>query len=386
MKKNLTKLLAVSSLGLLLLPACKKDGGLAVSNGGKAGTLSSSVTALPLDKSKLNDTTSVVTFSFSKANYGYSAAVTYTLQIDVPADNWKSPTSETLAPKVFSQGFSTANFNNLVLKLNVPAGVATPIVVRVQQSLSGSIAPIYSNTLNLSVTAFNLTSWVYVPGAYEGWSNPGPQEDSLLSATGNGVYTGIINFPSGGSQFLILPPNGSTAGIPVGKGLWSYKYATTDNPGTGTTATYSTEYVANGGNNFQVPSAGGYYLVTLNINTNQLTIVPADFYTIIGSAPPGSAWNNDYPMKFINDGTNTWLATGVAMTVGEFKFRQDDQWGSSWGPNGTPNMCTDSSPTGDGNLQITTAGNYNLTFIQPATAVGSGVSPLTTTSYTATPQ
>src|ERR1700744_3891033 len=105
MKKNLTKLLAAGSIGLLLLPACKKDGNLVTSNGGKPGTLTASVTTLPLDKSKVSDPSMVVSFSFTNANYGYNAAVTNTLQIDVPGDNWQNPASVVLATKVTSQGY-----------------------------------------------------------------------------------------------------------------------------------------------------------------------------------------------------------------------------------------------------------------------------------------
>jgi hypothetical protein len=372
MKKNLTKWLAVSGIGLLLLPACQKDGNLVKSNGGKAGTLTASVTTLPLNKNMLSDTTTVIKFSFTKANYGYSAAVTNTLQIDVPSDNWKNPTSATLVNGVYSQGFNTADFNNLILKLNVPAGVATPIVARIQQSISSSIAPIYSNTLSLNVTAFNLTSWLYITGAFANWENPGPLEDSLVSVTGNGVYVGIINFNatgSGNNQFLVLPVKN-----------WNNKYATSGTSTPSTTVTY------NASNNFNAPTANGQYLVTVNLNANTISIVPADYYTILGSAPPGTAWNNDVTMKFINDGSNTWIATGVSMTVGEFKFRQDDAWGLSWGPNGTANQCTSGTTTGDGNLQITAAGTYTVTFIQPPTATGSGVAPLVTTSYTAVKQ
>ncbi len=372
MKKNLTKLLAVGSLGLLLLHACKKDGNLVTTNGGKAGALTASATTLPLDKTKINDTSTVINFSFTKANYGYNAAVTNTLQIDVPGDNWANPTSATLGIGVYSQGFSTAAFNNLVLKLNVPAGVATPIVVRVQHSISATVAPVYSNVLTLTVTAFNLTSFVYVPGAYEGWNNPGPQEDSLVSVTGNGVYVGIINFTAGNNQFLIVPVLGS----------WANKYATTGSPGTGTSATYPTEYVTGGGNNFYAPTAAGQYLVTLNTNSNQLTIVPADFYTVIGDAAQG--WSTDVPMKYINDGNGNWTVTTALVSTGSFKIRQDAGWSYSWGiPNsgssgaGVANTLNDTS---NGNIPVAANGNYAISFNALASPFGS--TPPATTTYT----
>jgi hypothetical protein len=195
----------------------------------------------------------------------------------------------------------------------------------------------------------------------------------LISVTGNGVYVGIINFSAGNNQFLITPAKN-----------WNNKWATSApaaNP-TGTSVTDAVVY--NGPNNFYAPVAAGNYLVTLNTNTNQITIQPADFYTIIGSAPPGTAWNNDYPMKYLNDGSGNWVATNVPMIVGEYKFRQDAQWTNSWGPTTTAGTATDNGPTGDGNLQLTTAGNYNLTFTMPATAYGT--KPPDTAPYTAVKQ
>jgi len=377
MKRILGKMIALSSIGLLMLPSCKKSGDLVVSNGGKAGTLSASVTTLPLDKTKLNDTTSVINFSFTPPNYGFTAAVSNTLQIDIPSDNWKNPTSATLSTKVYSQGYSTAVFNNLLLKLNVPAGVATPVEVRVMHSVSAQVAPIYSNVLTLTVTCFNLTSWVYVPGAYEGWSNPGAQEDSLVSVTGNGVYVGIINFPgsaNGGNQFLVVPVKN-----------WNNKYATNDNVNPGaTTASYSVTY--DGNNNFAAPTTAGYYLVTLDINKNTMTIVPADFYSVIGDAAQG--WGTDVPMKYINDGNGNWAVTLPLVSTGSFKVRQDDGWTNSWGiPNagsagaGVANTLNDSS---NSNISIAASGTYTVTFNAPATPYGTA--PLATTTYTVTKQ
>jgi len=372
MKTVLTKFLAISCIGLLMLASCKKEGTLVKSNGGKPGDLTANTTNLALSKAMVNDTTKVIKFDFTKANFGYSAAVTNTLQIDAQGDNWANPTSFTLPVGTYSQGFSTFDFNNLVLKLNLPAGVASGINVRISHSLGVNVPAVYSNTLALTVTPFNLTSWVYVPGAYEGssWPNPGPLEDSLISVTGNGVYTGIINFSAGNNQFLIVPAKN-----------WNNKWATPDGPSVaGPSSTYSVAY--NGSNNFYAPTAAGQYQVTLNTNTNQLTIVPVDFYSIIGSATPGGDWSTDMFLKFINDGSNTWTGT-FTLLAGEFKFRQSGQWTNSWGipkpgeaGDGVPNTLND---TKNNNIPVT-AGTHTVTFVQAPTPLGT--TPTVTTTYT----
>ena len=363
MKTVLTKILALSSVALLMLPACKKNEALVTSNGGKAGALTASVTSLPLDKTKLADPTPVINFAFTAPNYGFTAAVSNTLQIDLPGDNWKNPTSATLGTKVYSQGYNTADFNNLILKLNVPAGVATPVVVRVMHTISTSVAPIYSNVLSLTVTAFNLTSYVYVTGQFSGWENPGTQEDSLVSVTGNGIYVGIINFTAGNNQFLILPVKN-----------WNNKYATSGTSTPSSTVTY------NASNNLNAPTVAGQYLVTFNLNAGTISFALADYYSVIGDAALG--WSTDVPMKYVNDGNGNWTVTTMLSSTGSFKVRQDDAWSNSWGiPNastagaGVANTLND---TKNSNITVPTSGTHTVTFNMPATPFG-------TTQYTNLP-
>jgi len=368
MKTVLTKFLTLGSVALLMLSACKKDGNLVTSNGGKAGALSASATTLVLDKTRLTDTSMAIKFNFTAPNYGFSAAVTNTLQIDVPSDNWKNPTSVTLGTKVYAQGYSTSAFNALLLKLNVTAGVATPVQVRIQHIISASVAPIYSNTLSLTVTAFDLTSWLYITGAFSGWVNPGPAEDSLVSVTGNGVYTGIINFNAtggGANQFLVLPVKN-----------WNNKYATNDSSTPSSTVTY------NASNNFNAPVANGQYIVTVNLNSNTISFALADYYSVIGDAAQG--WSTDVPMKYINDGSGNWTVTTTLVSTGSFKVRQDDAWTFSWGiPNagsagaGVANTLNDTS---NGNIPVAVSGTHTVTFNAPLTTFGT--TPLVTTTYT----
>jgi hypothetical protein len=363
MKTLLTKFMALSSIGLLMLSACKKDDAIVTSNGGTPAMLTASATTLVLDKTKLTDPTPAVTFNVTATNYGFSAASTNTLQIDVPSDNWAKPASVTLGTKVLSQGYSTADFNALVLKLNLPAGVASQVSVRVVNTLSANVAPVYSNTLTLTVTPFNLTSWVYVVGAYQGWNANGP--DSLISVTGNGVYTGVINFTAGNNQFLILPQKGS----------YNNKYATNDNGPVNTTVAVGAN------NNLYAPSTAGYYLVTLNTNSNTISIVPADYYSVIGDAAQG--WSTDVAMKYTNDLNQDWVVTLPLVSTGSFKVRQDDAWTWSWGiPNsgtagaGVANTLNDSS---NGNIPVPVSGNYVVSFSQAPTAFGA--TPSVTTTY-----
>lgn len=370
MKKILTKFIALSSIALFMLSACKKDGVQVTSNGGKPGALTASTTTPALDKTKLADTTKIINFTFTAPDYGFSAAITNTLQIDAAGDNWANPKSVTLGTKIYKQGYSTADFNSLLLKLNLAAGVKSQVNVRIVHSVSASVTPVYSNVVNLTVTPFNLTSWVYVVGQFNGYSTATP--DSLISVTGNGIYTGIINFPAGNNRFLILPAKN-----------YSNKYATTQSPNTSAPSlSYSTEYVTGGGSDLYAPAAAGQYVVTLNANTNNISVAPADFYSVIGDAAQG--WGTDVAMKYINDGNGNWTVTLPLVSTGSFKIRQDNAWSFSWGiPNagsegaGVPNTLNDSK---NGNISVAASGTYTITFNAPLTPFGA--TPPVTTTYT----
>lgn len=368
MKKVLTKFLAISSVALLMLSSCKKSDTLVTTDGGKPGTLTASTTTLVLDRTKLTDTSAAIRFSFTAPQYTFSAAVTNTLQIDAAGDNWKNPTSVTLGNKVLTQGYSTTAFNALLLKMNLPAGTASAVNVRIQHALSPT-EMVYSNVVALTVTPFNLISFVYVTGAFSGWVNPGAAEDSLVSPTGNGVYTGIINFNatgSGANQFLVLPVKGS----------WTHKYATNDSSTPSSTITYDAP------NNFNAPAANGQYLITFNLNTNTISFEKVDYYSLIGNDFTGQNWDTDNWMKYVNDGNGNWVLTipMIAPSGGGFKIRQDGAWSNSWGLSSTPGVLTDAS---GGNITISAAGTYTVTFNMAPSAFGSPA--VTLAPYTITP-
>jgi starch-binding outer membrane protein SusE/F len=372
MKKILTKFLAIGSIALFMLPSCKKDGALVTSNGGKPGALTANVSTLVLDKTKLNDTTKVINFTFTKPDFGYSAAVTNTLQIDISGDNWVHPASATLGVKTLSQGYSTGDFNALLLKLNLVGGVTSQVQVRVQHTLSADVAPVYSNVLSLTVTPFNLSSWLYVVGQFNGYSATAP--DSLLSATGNGIYTGIINFPVGQPRFLILPAKS-----------YDNKYATNASPVTsGTSVTYPVVYVASGGSDLYSLDAGGQEIITLNTNTNTITITPANYYSVIGTVTPGGDFSSDVDLKFVNSTNQDWEAV-IPMTYGTFpggfKIRQDHDWQDSWGTIASPDGISLTDASG-GNIPVPSSGNYKVTFTIPVTTYSLGTAAAATATYT----
>ncbi|MDN3587844.1 SusE domain-containing protein [Pedobacter aquatilis] len=326
MKSIFLKSLAFSIIALSLW-SCKKDETRAIATSGSGGALQTSATSVVLDKSKL--TATVVTFSLTDANFGYQAAVSNTLQLAVKGTNFAAPKEVLLDAKTTSKAYNGLDFNNLLLSLGISTTTNTDVEFRIKSSISTTASPAYSNVVTINSKPFPLTAWIYVPGNYQGW-NPA-SADSLVSITGNGVYSGVIKFD--GQKFKITPAK-----------KWDVAYG---DAGGGKLST-------SGGDINSVTA--GFKLLTVDLNTFVYTLADADYWSIIGNAIPGSNWSVDTDLKPTNDGNNTWTAT-VALTPGAFKFRKNHDWGTSIGNNGA-------------DITVATAGNYKLVLTVSADGKG----------------
>ena len=257
MKTVLTKLLAISSVTLLMLASCTKNDPKVVSNGGTPGVLTTSTTTVVLDKANATDTaTKLITFNVTAPKLNFKTSITNIIQIDSVGDNWKNPASIAFPTGSLTAGVNTADLNTALLKI-VPGGVTSNVNVRVEHALSAEYG-IYSNVVALTVTPYSLASYIYIVGDFQGWNSGSP--DSLVSVTSNGVYTGTFAFNTGNNQFLILPAKN-----------FNNKYATTQ----ANTVVPSTTVTYNGPNNFYAPAPSGNYTITFNLTALTINIVAA---------------------------------------------------------------------------------------------------------------
>ncbi|WDF80181.1 SusE domain-containing protein [Mucilaginibacter sp. AW1-7] len=327
MKKNLNRVLAIGSITLLMLTSCKKDESnkVVASSNTKAGTLSASETTLVLTKANQDKT--AITFTLQSPNYGFSAAVTNTLQISASSD-FSSPKEVAIGTKVTTKSYTVLDFNAMILALNLSTGVNSTVQARLKTQLTGATAtPIYSNVVTLNVTPYALISFLYVPGAYQGWK---PETaDSLQSATSNGVYTGVINFTAGNLEYKITPAK-----------VWTNSYGITS----AGVVTY------NGGDNFKVPSAGSYFL-TLDLNKNTM-VAKQTLWAVIGDATPGG-WGGDTDLQFSN-ATQQWIGTIALIGGKQLKFRLNHDWGVNFGATGSTLVA------GGDNINVSASGTYKV--------------------------
>ena len=327
--------------GLLAFASCKKDEARAIAKVGSSASLSASSTTLVMDSTK--STSDAVTFSWTAASYNYSAVVTYSLEFDVPTDSFASPTSVSIGSNVLSKTYTVADFNKLAYQtLHLAANVASAVQVRVKSSVNqttgsaSSLATTYSDTLNLTVTPYQIIivyPLLYVPGDYQGWSPA--SAPSLASVLSNNSYSGYVYFPSAAPLFKFTS-QADWNGTNYGKGASAGTLSTT-------------------GDNLTL-TAAGYYLLTAN--TSSLTWSSlATTWAIIGDAPTASnSWANDVPLSY-DASSGTWSVT-TACGAGNFKFRANGGWDLNYGDNSPADGVPDA---GGDNIAIAAAGTYTIT-------------------------
>lgn len=245
-----TTIKTIGLLGVLVsaLWSCKKDEDRITVHTGNAPVLTSSTTSPALSKENAEE--EAVVLNWNAFDYQWSDTskatdvLTYIIQIGKSGDQFRN-TLITKNTKTNTLSLSVGELNKALLDLGYVAGQEAEIDIRLNAGLAPN-QPVYSNVITLTVIPYELASYLYVPGAYQGWDPV--TADSLRSATSNGVYIGTINFPEAGSEFKITPEKS-----------WDTAYGDAGDGKISLTA----------GGNLKSPGAGSYQLT---VNTRDNTI------------------------------------------------------------------------------------------------------------------
>lgn len=310
--------------------ACKDDQELVVMQPGTPPALSVSSNTLVLDRDQADH--EAITFSWSEAEFGFPAAVNYSLQLAQAGTNFADPRNVDLGNGL-QHTYTVAELNSRALQLGLEPGIAGQLEARVRATLSESVEPVYSNTVAVDVTPYSeeveLPS-IYVPGAYQGW-DPGTAP-ALTSAEDNGIYRGLVTFPDEGSlEFKFTVERN-----------WDENYgAEAGGP------------LVQDGPNLTVPEPGTYML---EVNLNEMSWSATPYaWGIVGSATTGG-WDVDTPMRYDNT-EGVWRITAV-LEAGEMKFRLNNDWGNNFGDD---NGDGETLNRDGANIPISEAGTYDIT-------------------------
>lgn len=291
----------------------------------------------------VNNADSLVRFTWAAADFGFPSSTTYTVEVS-PTSGFTANVATLLTTQKLTGTAKIGDLNALMLSWGYNIGSAVTVYYRTAASVSSNAAASYSAIKSKVFTPYDAVinyPMIYVPGAYQGWS-PGAENGRLYSYNFNTTYTNIIRIIDGtnpASNFKITPA------------------ANWDNDWGGTLIktgnNYSGTLVAKGSD---MSVAAGCYEITFNTATLAVTLTKTDDWGIIGSAT-ADGWNSDQNL-FYNGQRKMWEIT-ADFTVGEFKFRANNAWTTSYG-DGNHDGILDTSD--NNNIAITTAGNYTIRF------------------------
>lgn len=274
MKTRFLKFLLIGA-AFCLVNACTKDEARDTFVGSTAPALTASVSStIPLAYATADQ--EAVKLSWTNPNYQFASGVSsqdvsYLIEIDTTGANFTNPSRQTVSlSKDLSVSFTQAQLNDYLLnQLQLKAGMAHNLDIRVTASLAAAATKVVSNVLKFTVTPYAIPPKVAVPSSGDlflvgsatagGWNNPVPvpsQKFTKISAT---LYE--ITVPlTGGQEYLFLPVNGD----------WSHKYAVQDKTLAGLADGGDFGYDKN--DNFPGPATSGTYKISVDFQRGKFTV------------------------------------------------------------------------------------------------------------------
>lgn len=275
----------------------------------------------------------ILTVSWSQPNYGYSAAPSYKLLIDLEGGDFTE--AQIIAAGVnLNKVFTAQELNSKMLSLGLTPNEVTTVDFKVQITLSDAQI-MYSEPVTVSVTPYSSlldlsSAWGLVGSATPGtWGNEFILDIPFYQTTTPGVYVSYATLKDG--EIKIRKDND-----------WTVNYGDTGMDG----------LLDEGGDN--IPVTAGSYKVTFNENDLSWSIEPFT-WGLVGDATPNGWDGPDFKLDY-NPYQDNWK-TVVTLTDGEFKFRFNNDWGVNYGDTGLDGIL---ESAGD-NIPIT-AGHYLVTF------------------------
>lgn len=329
MKKIISKSIFLFSI-LLLLGACEEKEFIELEPDANAVvSLSTNVVVLTEDTAADD----ALTVSWTEPDFGFEAAPTYTVMIDLAGGDFSAGQSIPVGTDM-EKSFTEGELNGKLLSLGVSPEVPTDIDIAVKTVLSG-FQTMVSTPVTLNVTAYSSlldlsTIWGVVGNATPGsWGHPDIPDLPLYTTDVPGELVAYVTLRDGFIKFRT-------------DNAWTLNYGDTGADGT----------LEEGGDDIAVTA--GTYKIDLNLNDLTYVLTP---YTwgLVGDAT-ANGWDGPDFMMHYNPYQNNWKAA-VTLLDGAIKFRFNNDWGLNYGDTGA-----DGSLESGGDDIAVTAGNYIVTF------------------------
>ncbi|AWW32340.1 DUF5116 domain-containing protein [Echinicola strongylocentroti] len=329
--KRLTKYI-LGALPLILAASCSEDLDPVINSDPTAPVLMSpaSGSSLVLMAEEAEKELVVV---YEKADYGFSAAATYTAQLDLQGNEFAAPLE--VATSTSSEMLVTyAAFNQKLLAKGLVPGEESAIVLRIKSTINSAVADEFSEVIDMLVTPYEVAleyPRLYLPGGYQGW-DPANENTVIYSVESDNVYEGFIHVLGDSGEFKVNEgPN------------WDVNYG--DDGGDGTLEENGENIIADG---------VGTFKLTVDLTAKTYTLGEPLYWGIIGDATP-SGWDASTPMAF--DADENLLTVTADLGTGVMKFRANDAWDHNYGDDDLDGVLE----PGGADIPVEEAGNYTIT-------------------------
>lgn len=249
-------------------------------------TLNAIASSYVLEEEKADEVAE--TFKWSASEFGYSASVTYSIEVDLAGEQFAN--KRVLASTIGETELSVtqAELNSFILGLdtiyNIDPGAVATYEIRISATIGTMVDPVYSNVVMAQITTY--------------YMDPTPQYPTEMYMIGQDF--GGWSWSDNGVAEMV--PVHSTEGT-----FWAIRYFTAANGfkwcavrdwnGDFFELDEKEGYTTNDGNAF-VP-ADGFYIVYMDMPNSKITIQPAEVY---GMGDCFGGWNmGSYPFTHSGD-------------------------------------------------------------------------------------
>lgn len=336
--KSIIQSIFIFTLLPLLFASCNNDGEIVTLQDVQPAELVTSSSTILLTNA--TSATTMLTLSWNiqnlaindTAKYGIATnAMTNTLQIDtVQTFTYPKESIETGA----SKSFTGAALNTLVLSMGLMPGKATTLYARMKSSIGANKDPLYSNVESVTVTPYNLVSFLYMPGDVSGgWNN---YSVKLCSPASDGKYEGYVQASQWANFKFYTQPN-STGTV----------YGSLAN------SLYSLDASSSQWNIWF--DAGGYFLIKANTNNLTWSKTAVTSFSITGEF---NGWSLTANTMTYNATNKVWTAVcNISTVLYGIQIIGNQDWSFKYGDNNNNGVLT----SGGSNIVVNTPGTYTVT-------------------------
>ncbi len=263
------------------------------------------------------------TYNWTVADYGFPAAITYTLQLDKTGNNFSKPT-EIVTTSDLTYNLTVGKLNSILTMLQYPSGVKVSLEVRVKSSVSAN-----ADTLLSGVSTFEVIPYstklppIYLLGdaTDPGWDNanalPAPyMSPGLYGITAHLKASKYIKFIQTLKQWAPQWGTNSSGTSSGGTLVYRPNENVTDPPA------------------IPSPSVEGDYRVEADITNLTYVIYPVpDVVYLVGGATT-IGWTPTSGLAFTKDAVGKYsLVTSLSTGNGGIKIMANNSgaWAPQWG-------------------------------------------------------